>query len=62
MAAAADELDRLRLEAHGLQVEVGALQAALAEKDALLRRAVGDTDAAEGRRREAAGKLAEATR
>lgn len=102
MAAAADELERLRLEVHGLQVEVrgkpcaargprllpqpargpqnstvalhhrgalpppraqvNALQGAVADKDALLSRALADAQAADARRREAAAQLAEATR
>jgi hypothetical protein len=42
--------------------QVNSLQAGLREKDGLLQRAVADAEAAEGRRKEAAAKLAEASR
>jgi hypothetical protein len=45
-----------------LGTQVNSLQAGLAEKDSLLQRAAAEAEASESRRRDAAAKLADATR
>lgn len=57
----AAELERLRVEVHGFHLELGALQAQLAEKDALLERALSDAAAVHHERGAVAARAEEAT-
>eukprot|EP00878_Enallax_costatus_P006332 GHUV01006639.1.p1 GENE.GHUV01006639.1~~GHUV01006639.1.p1 ORF type:complete len:659 (+),score=281.22 GHUV01006639.1:548-2524(+) len=61
LAAATDEVERLRVEVHGFHLEMGALQAQVAEKDALLQRALADTAALDHDRGSIAARAEEAT-
>lgn len=56
------ELDRLRVEVHGLHMELSALQLQSTEKDGLLTRALADAEAADAGKQEACMKLTEASR